>query len=622
MSSYLLGPRLHFAGRFKADPSTVNNIPTHFDNANFKPSFQQPGNDADSGLWNPDGSAVWQLLQCTVTGGVFADGTVARTAADDPVIGFTVGDGESPPAKLVDLDSEQQMVSQIWGLQVVVSQAGAASAAFSGAFEVAAFTDIWSRSSGTNGGGGDTSAGACWQSVLTGVNGVTWGDLGGSKLLQQLQQAQQATGTGMLSIKFSLDGFTMDSTSPNFATGRIVGTIGLISQNEPHQFVRGRQCMPLNAAPVSVNFFTAVVDETRGKVIADLGNALPTATIGGPIDPTLQLELGMLQSNQQFASLGQLTIGGNNWYETTACICEFPPDRKLTSSELASLKNTPIALATSSGNGSATLVATEGLDGLHVRADDFVYRMSPNDQKTVTLYATSFGQPLPNTNVSVFFNSSGLQGGNNNLAVGTPASALTFLTSLPTDQNGAASLTLKAHNPGQPRQYIDGQVYGVGYALPQSAQGAGGYSNPSNFISVLVWSAFPAPAPPTWWGDIHPILQQYANLYPFMKQFVDLGSYDSVVAKTQLLQQVFNLSEGDSHYMPVTRDLSPAKRQTIVQWLTTTGNGGKPNLGTPPAGVEAVAAAAPVAADVDASGGGKTAAMRRRIPRPIVVARA
>jgi hypothetical protein len=609
--SYLLGPRLHFAGRFKANVSTVNNDPTHFDNANFQPGFQQPGDDG--GWWNPGGSGVWELLHCTITSGVFADGKVVNTAAEDPVVGFTVADGESPRAKLVDLDSEQQLVSQIWGLQVVVSQVGGANPVFSGAFEIAAFTDLWSRSSAGNG-GGDTSMGACWQSVLS---GVTWGDVGNSPLLQKLKEA---TAAGLLSIKFNVDGYNMESTSPNFVTGRIVGTIGAVSANEPHQFVRGRHCMPLNGAPVTVNFFPAVVDEARGKLIADLGNALPTTTIGGPIDPSKPLELGMFPPNRRFVSLGRVNIGGNGWYEKTAGVCEFPPDRKLTSTELDNLKKTPIALGVGSGNN-VTVLAREGLDGLHVRADAFVYRMSPGDNATATLYATRFGKPLPNVSLSAFFNSRRLQGGDGNLAVATPASALTFPTNLTTDQNGGASLALAAHNPGNPRQYIDGQVYGVGYGLPQSAQGAGGYSNPWNFISVLVWSAFQPTPSLTWWDDIHPILQQYANLYPFMK-FIKLGDYNDVVANTEMLRQVFNLPQGDAHYMPVTRDLSPAKRQAILNWLNTTGNNGQPNLGTPPpVAVAALAEAAPVAEAIDASGGGKSAALRRLTPRPLVVYR-
>ena len=36
--SYLGALRLHFAGQFQAAVSTVNNDPTHFDNATFQPA--------------------------------------------------------------------------------------------------------------------------------------------------------------------------------------------------------------------------------------------------------------------------------------------------------------------------------------------------------------------------------------------------------------------------------------------------------------------------------------------------------------------------------------------------------------------------------------------------------
>ncbi len=40
--SYLDPVRLHFAGRFQADVSTVNNDPTHYNNATFKPEYLLP----------------------------------------------------------------------------------------------------------------------------------------------------------------------------------------------------------------------------------------------------------------------------------------------------------------------------------------------------------------------------------------------------------------------------------------------------------------------------------------------------------------------------------------------------------------------------------------------------
>ena len=38
--SYLNALRLHFAGRFQANVSTVNNDPGHFDNAIFQSAWQ------------------------------------------------------------------------------------------------------------------------------------------------------------------------------------------------------------------------------------------------------------------------------------------------------------------------------------------------------------------------------------------------------------------------------------------------------------------------------------------------------------------------------------------------------------------------------------------------------
>jgi hypothetical protein len=97
-----------------------------------------------------------------------------------------------------------------------------------------------------------------------------------------------------------------------------------------------------------------------------------------------------------------------------------------------------------------------------------------------------------------------------------------------------------------------------------------------------------------------------------MKNIVDLASYDSVVANKDRVRAVFMLPEDNPRFMPVTRDLSPARRQMILNWLATTGNAGQPNLGTPPAeGLVAAAATAIEMAEADESSGGKAIALRR-----------
>jgi hypothetical protein len=199
--SYLTGPRLNFTGKFVADVSTVNNKPVNFERKTYTAEDYA---NWDIGYWNPFGTGVWRLTDCVVTNAVRADGS---TVAGDPVLDMTVADADDrPPAKLVDLDSEQQMVSAIWGM--VVRLAGRdGKAAIRGNFAVASFTDLWSRTLAQ----GPTPEhmlhpaslmGASWQSVLT---DLAWGEVGQSPFLTELRKA--ATASGLLSIKFNVVGY-------------------------------------------------------------------------------------------------------------------------------------------------------------------------------------------------------------------------------------------------------------------------------------------------------------------------------------------------------------------------------------------------------------------------------
>ena len=63
---YLDSPRLHFRGWFQADVSTINNDVRMFQNASFVPEYQQLN---QNGSWNPEGTAIFRILDCAVTGG-------------------------------------------------------------------------------------------------------------------------------------------------------------------------------------------------------------------------------------------------------------------------------------------------------------------------------------------------------------------------------------------------------------------------------------------------------------------------------------------------------------------------------------------------------------------------
>jgi hypothetical protein len=581
--SYLNALRLHFAGRFQANVSTVNNDPAHFDNAAFKSSYQKPQDDeSDNGWFNPQGDAAWRFLGCKVTAAWMPTGAVS---SGDPVLGYIVADTDGRvPAKLADLDSEQQLVSEIWGLQVRIADT-AGNTLMRGDFDPAAFADIWDRATGS--GGGDIGAGAMYQSVLTNLQ---WCDVSASPFLSALRQAAR---TGLLSIKFNVDGFNGDNTSPDFMTGRIAGTIGPATASEPRHMVVGRQFMattgpngnfftPLGA----INFCSAVVDETASCIYLDLGNALSTAAPGGAINPQGDLTLsiydptslpgdpaGTTGTTVAIGVIPESGAGGYvqnpNWYANTAGVVALP----LSPAQLQAVASSPLRIS-----GNAGVLISEWSSSAFVRADQFVYRMSPDETVQIPVYAMQFGKPLAGVGVNFKLDPSHLQPTNGfpyvapGPAVAVPEYALAFNPTAVTDSNGRAVLTLNTSDPGTPRFFnngtdygIDGQVYGIRPAF-SDAQTYTGPVNQWNFISILLWSGF-TPANPVTWTDIQPIFQQYANLYPVMNRFLDLGNYDAVVKNTRLLLLAFGLNPSDPNSMPVTRDLSPAKRNAILAWL-------------------------------------------------------
>ncbi|MBI3234487.1 MAG: hypothetical protein HYZ42_10690 [Bacteroidetes bacterium] len=130
-------------------------------------------------------------------------------------------------------------------------------------------------------------------------------------------------------------------------------------------------------------------------------------------------------------------------------------------------------------------------------------------------------------------------------------------------------LKFKATDPGNPRGYIDGQLYGISYNL--STQSFANDCNTANFLSILIFSGAPAnEIAPTWDSFIQPIMQQYANLYPLMsKGIFNLADKNVVDSNAEILKLVFSKDPHDSNYMPATRDLSAYKKKVILDYLQT-----------------------------------------------------
>lgn len=626
--SYLSDLRLHFSGKFQANVSTVNNDAFHFNNAEFKPEYQQMEGDGmhpPNGWFNPEGDAAFRLLGCVVTSAQLPSGRVGTT---DPVLNCIIADSDTAvPGKLVDLDPEQQLVSQIWGLTVRIADHNG-NTLMRGEFEPSAFADIWSRALKAPK-GSDTNAGACWQSVLTSLE---WGDVAGSPFLSKLKSA--ATRSGMLSIKFNMDGINMDYHHDDFMCGRLVGTIGPQSVDEPRQLVVGRHFMSEGAPTTSffrpaglLNFCCGVVDQGPGRIFLDLGNALPTEIPGGPLANIGDLSLGYLaQGSSDVASAQQLGVipasayTKPEWYAMTAGVVVLP----LTAAQRAQLADHSLVLFNTANH----VITQESPTGAYVRADGFVYRLSPEDTADVTVHAMRFGQPLANTDIAFKLDTSQLQPtpdgwpfAGASPPVGEPTEAIPIPPSARTDARGVAHLRFTCGDPGKARWFnegkdygIDGQVYGVrpSFAEPKLA---GGAVNEGDFVSFLIWSGWNAAHNPPTWHDVEPIFRQYANLYPVMSRFLDLGGYASVVENAELLQLAFSLPATDPNHMPVTRDLSPAKRAGILAFLANPSEGDpitddSVHVGSPETAPDGPPSGAATAGYVR---GGKAAAAARRL---------
>ncbi|MCH8617575.1 ferritin-like protein [Undibacterium sp. TS12] len=551
--SYLNLPRLVFAGQFQADVSTVNNDPEHFNTSRFRSNYQLPGSGASNGWWNPNGTGSWRFRNCLVTSVVYRDGSSCSDPHLDPVIGLSVnGSDHRVEGKLVDLDSEQQMVSEIWGFSINLGSAESG-LGFHSRFAVAPFADIWVCYPA---GQPDSFFSAYYQSVLEQVKLI---GAGKSRFLNELLGGAQPP--DQFSIKFNVDGFDDTMSSPNFTFGRVVGSIGLRQAGEPRHVVPGRRLFAVPGQTAN-----DAIGQIVGNVLTlDLGNSLPTASVGGPRADSGSLTVALLPNDGPPQLLGEVNYQTPAWYESTAGIVTI----NLSDSQLSAAANTPLGLIQ---NGSQPLLA-ENPNGQWVRADQFVFRFNPPESTTVKLYASSFGQPLANAQISLNFDSSAMAGQTTQgpapgpQVVGVPQSALSFSTSITTGSDGVAELNLKSADPGNPRGYIDGQVYGVTYQLGSTPPPQGSVQNGAFSLNALVFSGYTIPDTPDWMSDVRPIFQQYADLYPIMHKIVDLSNYASLSNKIFALKNVFKAPVSDPNYMPVTRDLSTKKREMLLKWL-------------------------------------------------------
>jgi hypothetical protein len=589
--SYLDSPRFHFRGWFQADVSTINNDVMAFDvNSSAQPD---PG-------WNPEGTGIFRFVDCSVTGG-FLNGQQIIDAAADPVIGMTIQNADQrAPAKLVDLDPQQQMVSMIFGMQIRLVSASLRTL-MRGEYKPAPFANLWARQ--IEGPRTDQKLGAMYQSVL---EDVTWGEEGDSPMLRALRAAAEER---KLSIEFNVFGYGRDPKIPRYTMGHVVGTIGPYHAGEPDHFVLGRQMIaqgPLFGTPAGrIGTLQAKMAADGVSLTADFGNSFQIQTADSGLVDIGPVLLAVLKTNpdnvlKTVDESGVMIIGeapylGADWYSRTAGVQTFDLNRNPGAAQL--LRRFPLVLLSPTRAASTYDVKLqETINGVYVRADEFVFRINPGETQTIDFRATQFGAPFSG---SIGLSNAGpflaqLGGTPPNISIPPDGVNVPAVSGAPviitTGGDGCASFALQA-NPngptlngaGRPRGYIAGQLYALGYQLAE--QSPNYVSNPGNFVSILAYSQKynPNNASPTWYGDIRPLFAQYGKLYPIMSKYVvDLSDYRAVVSRIDLLTLAFSLPEADPNHMPVTRDLGKADRAVILQWLGMKGVDGLPPLGTQP----------------------------------------
>lgn len=513
--SYLNVPRLHFYGNFQADPSTVNNNDNNWDDnlqlsSNQTPNVpplpptappNNPPGANTSVYWNPDGTHNWKLKDCTVTG--YANDNGPQTAGD-PIIGAPVLSSGKYPAKIVDLDPDNQCVSQIWGLQIQILIPGTQTS-MTATMPPSAFSDLWAR---TGGAPGMSGLSASWQATLTDVvfNNVTSTN---APLLYALQQAATAAGN-TLSIRFNVDSFQADNNQSNFTFGRVAGTIGpVLATDAPRS--TARRLAPSFTAPSiptigsSYGPVGAVWDGTRSKLILDLGNCVPCAYVSpappAPSVPNAGWSFNAMNfqvtipgssvsppsSRYGVKARGPLGCGapqnvGTQIAFTTAAYRNFAGVVEVAVSDpsvATLLQSQPLTLNDVT-SGTAVSAAVEDSLGRFVDVDAPFARINPVavpgvNPMGINLWATKFGVPWVGAVLDVM----SLPAVNNTPMGGTPAqpwsnnagpwlnaspsNALTLLdangntvTSVTTGSNGVAQLFLSAADPGTPRTYPAG----------------------------------------------------------------------------------------------------------------------------------------------------------------------
>lgn len=583
--SYLDQPRINFTGRFFTNVSTINNDLTNY----------PPGAPVNDPGWNPNGVALFKFDSCKVT-------NVQATVDGSKLIGAPVTSQTKPaPGKLVDLDPDQQMLSQVIG--VGLSLATKTGAGFQGILDPCNFQDIWMAAPKPEGIAGASNGSVIFVSTLSSVHWTKADEIPALKALHDATQGSQ------LAIRFAICCYYfVNPDDPTSGFGQLVGSIGPHLAGEPAQFARRRLVLPSVAGPAthaaaSVEATAGVAAkrlkhtdfEVKGGVAAevdtlpkadaavhaaaalprmqasnfeldaanhrlsiDLVNSIPLAKFGGPPRQIGQFRAVIVANDGSTETLGQQTFKFTDFSQGGIA------DVRLTADQTQKLGRMRAGLELQQQQGGPwTLVLVEHKSGKYVSISPFTARCVGGETATFELRAFQWGKPLAGETLTL--QSQVTEGSPASLKIQSDGSGKAV-----TGNDGRAVFTV--FTPAQLtipalRKQLDSLVYNFGG--PWTAYN--GVTNSSGIppAALLVWAPYKdAGMPnPTWAGQVQPIFDEYMRIYPGMKQIMDLTNLSVVEANIAGLLEVLSLPFEAPHRMPVTRDLSPQKIEVIKTWL-------------------------------------------------------
>jgi hypothetical protein len=541
--SYLDMPRFYFSGRFFANPSTINNKL-----ANFSPDVKLLPLSASrqsssvveeyAGFQyiNPYGLHNFCLDGCVITGYQEEDGRIAGQLG-------RVFSG-TPYAKIVDLDPDQQSLTQIFGLSIHLQLSD--DSGFRGNVEPTSLFDLWYGRVPSE--KGDQMAGGCFQALLP-AEKIAW--LGDNNPMLRALRERSVTG---ISIKLMLDAYQGNPVLPDFNYGRVVGVVGPGLPGEPACFPGERRLRPCGSS--FGPGYWKLSPEAR-RVTIDLSNVAPLLKPAGePIDfgPLHAViirdgELTSLHDSPLDYSRAALTSSGG--------LVDLP----VTAEQCSLLLRHPLGIHAEISHGPTPLVLQEHPSLKWINCEPAWVRLVPGEQATVTFHARRAGRPLVGEKLELALTRHPI---NNR-----PRTGIEFPDYVTTQEDGTAQVWLMANSP-QPlpprRAIIDSQIYYIGgvnwQAVSDLTRQSGGGA-----LSVLVFNKTAHVAAPTWNDHVGPILSYYARIYPGVMQLLGLYGYHGACANVELLQRCLSLPYEDPMHFPPSRDLSPEKAQMICRWI-------------------------------------------------------